>query len=62
MGEAFGSRALVVAEELAGFFEQNGNGNVAILDHLFGDEEFLDLFVAGDVVHDIEHEFFEDHA
>src|SRR4051794_10767065 len=46
---------------LAGFFKR-GEGDVALLDHLDRDGEFLQALLAGQVVHKVEHEFFEDHA
>src|SRR5215470_11532659 len=36
--------------------------DVAPLDHFLADLEVLDLLLAGQVIHEVEHEFFQDHA
>ena len=43
-------------------FLQHGDGDVALLHHLARDFEFLHLLLAGQMVHQVEHELFQDHA
>ncbi len=45
----------------AGFLEQR-YGEIALLHHLGGDLQLLDFLVAGQVIHQVQHQFFEDHA
>ena len=48
-------------QELAGLLKQ-AQRQIAALDHILGDFQIAHLLVAGQVIHQIEHEFFEDHA
>ena len=48
-------------KELASLFE-HGNREIAFLDHFGGDLEFFDFLIAGKVIHQVEHQLFEDHA
>src|ERR1700745_2495976 len=47
---------------LAGFFEHHRQSNVPVANHLFGDDQLLDLLVARHVVHQVQHQLLEDHA
>ena len=46
---------------LAGFFKQ-AQAQIAALDHVLGDFEVAHALVAWQVIHQVEHELFEDHA
>ena len=50
-----------LGEKSAGFFEQ-AEGEIAALDHVLGDLEIADALVRGQMVHEVEHELFKDHA
>jgi hypothetical protein len=41
-------------KSLSGFFQQR-NGEIALLNHVRRDLDLLDLFVAGQVIHQVEH-------
>src|SRR5438270_7543150 len=46
---------------LPGFFH-HGQGSVTLLHHFSGYFKLLHLFLAGEVVHQVEHQLFEDHT
>jgi hypothetical protein len=46
---------------LSSFLRENPQREVAVLDHRFGDGNFLHFLVARDVIHQIEHQFLDDH-
>jgi hypothetical protein len=50
-----------VKKPLTGLLEQC-HGKVALLYHLRGDVQLLDFFVAREVVHQVQHQLFQNHA
>ncbi len=48
--------------QLAGLLLHHGEGDVALLHHFAGDFEFLHPLLRGEVVHQVEHQLFQDHA
>jgi hypothetical protein len=48
--------------KLSGLFKNDRQHDLASAHHLVSNDEFLDLLVAGHVVHNVEHQFFEDHT
>ena len=50
-----------VGKQLSRFFQQR-YGQVALLDHFGGNFDVFDPLVAGQVIHQIQHQFFQNHA
>src|SRR5262249_54028298 len=46
---------------LSSLLQENRQREVAVLDHRFSDGHFFHFLVAGDVIHQIEHQFLDDH-
>src|SRR6201996_1490178 len=56
------ARNVVLPNALAGLFEHHRNRDIPVTNHLFRDDQLLDLLVTRHVVHQVQHQLFEDHA
>src|ERR1700761_4925078 len=56
------ARNVVLPNALAGLFEHHRNRDIPVTNHLFRDDQLLDLLVTRHVVHQVQHQLLQDHA